>query len=48
MGMWIGKGRKARRSYGFDEVALVPGNLTINPIYILRKTFYGFFYGWCC
>ncbi|MFH1305386.1 MAG: GuaB3 family IMP dehydrogenase-related protein [Candidatus Omnitrophota bacterium] len=31
MGMWVGKGRKARRSYGFDEVALVPGNLTINP-----------------
>ncbi|MBU1084680.1 MAG: GuaB3 family IMP dehydrogenase-related protein [Candidatus Omnitrophota bacterium] len=31
MGMWVGRGRKARRSYGFDEVALVPGNLTINP-----------------
>lgn len=31
MGMWIGIGRKARRSYGFDEVALVPGELTINP-----------------
>ncbi|MFH1797783.1 MAG: GuaB3 family IMP dehydrogenase-related protein [Candidatus Omnitrophota bacterium] len=31
MGMWIGKGRKARRSYGFDEIALVPGALTINP-----------------
>ena len=31
MGMWIGRGRKARRSYGFDEIALVPGNLTINP-----------------
>jgi IMP dehydrogenase len=31
MGMWVGIGRKARRSYGFDEVALVPGNLTINP-----------------
>ncbi len=31
MGMWVGKGRKARRSYGFDEVALVPGELTINP-----------------
>lgn len=31
MGMWIGKGRKARRSYGFDEVALVPGRFTINP-----------------
>jgi IMP dehydrogenase len=31
MGIWVGKGRKARRSYGFDEVALVPGPLTINP-----------------
>jgi IMP dehydrogenase len=31
MGMWVGIGRKARRSYGFDEVALVPGSLTINP-----------------
>jgi IMP dehydrogenase len=31
MAVWIGKGRKARRCYGFDEVALVPGSLTINP-----------------
>lgn len=31
MGMWVGIGRKARRSYGFDEVALVPGDCTINP-----------------
>ena len=31
MGMWIGIGRKARRCYGFDEVSLVPGKLTINP-----------------
>ena len=31
MGMWVGRGRKARRCYGFDEVALVPGNITINP-----------------
>lgn len=31
MGMWIGRGRKARRCYGFDEVALVPGAVTINP-----------------
>ena len=31
MGLFVGKGRKARRCYGFDEVALVPGNLTINP-----------------
>ncbi len=31
MGMWIGRGRKARYCYGFDEVALVPGPVTINP-----------------
>ena len=31
MGMWVGRGRKARRSYGFDEIALVPGSVTINP-----------------
>lgn len=31
MGMWIGRGRKARRCYGFDEIALVPGDITINP-----------------
>ncbi len=31
MGEWLGRGRKARRSYGFDEIALVPGNVTINP-----------------
>src|ERR1700716_1557832 len=27
----IGIGRRARRSYGFDEVALVPGGVTLNP-----------------
>ena len=31
MGMWLGRGRKARRAYGFDEIALVPGSVTINP-----------------
>jgi IMP dehydrogenase len=31
MGQWIGKDRKARRCYGFDEIALVPGEITINP-----------------
>jgi len=31
MGMWIGKNRKARVTYGFDEIALVPGAVTINP-----------------
>ncbi len=31
MGMWIGRNRKARFTYGFDEIALVPGDVTINP-----------------
>ncbi len=30
MGLFIGKERKARRCYGLDEVALVPGSKTIN------------------
>ncbi len=31
MAEWIGIGRRARRCYGFDEIALVPGTVTINP-----------------
>lgn len=31
MADWIGIGRRARRCYGFDEVALVPGMATVNP-----------------
>jgi len=31
MGMWIGRNRKARVTYGFDEIALVPGDVTLNP-----------------
>src|SRR2546423_15049472 len=31
MGMWVGRGRKARAAYGFDDIALVPGTLTVNP-----------------
>ncbi len=31
MGEFIGRGRKARRCYGFDEIALVPGTVTVNP-----------------
>ena len=27
----LGRGKRARRAYGFDEVALVPGRITINP-----------------
>lgn len=31
MGEYIGIKRKARRCYGFDEIALAPGKVTINP-----------------
>ena len=31
MDIELGRGRTARRAYGFDEVALVPGRVTINP-----------------
>lgn len=31
MAEWIGINRRARRCYGFDEIALVPGMATINP-----------------
>jgi len=31
MAMFIGRNRKARTTYGFDEIALVPGSVTINP-----------------
>jgi len=31
MAEWIGIGRRARRCYGFDEIALVPGAQTLNP-----------------
>ena len=27
----LGRGKRARRAYGFDEVALVPGRVTMNP-----------------
>jgi len=27
----VGRGKRARRAYGFDEIALVPGKVTINP-----------------
>jgi IMP dehydrogenase len=30
-GFYIGRGKKARKAYGFDEVALVPGRKTIDP-----------------
>ncbi len=31
MAEWIGIGRRARRCYGFDEIALAPGKVTVNP-----------------
>ncbi len=31
MGMWVGRGRKARIAYGFDDISLVPGTVTVNP-----------------
>ena len=31
MAEWIGIGRRARRCYGFDEIALVPGTTSRNP-----------------
>ncbi|MCE5251725.1 GuaB3 family IMP dehydrogenase-related protein [bacterium] len=31
MSEYISRGRKARRCYGFDEIALVPGDVTFNP-----------------
>ncbi|MBI3996461.1 MAG: GuaB3 family IMP dehydrogenase-related protein [Candidatus Omnitrophica bacterium] len=32
MAEWIGIGRRARRCYGFDEIALVPGAVSMNPL----------------
>ncbi len=31
MAEWIGIDRRARRCYGFDEIALVPGLISVNP-----------------
>ncbi|MGC8976251.1 MAG: GuaB3 family IMP dehydrogenase-related protein [Candidatus Ratteibacteria bacterium] len=31
MAMWVGINRKARVCYGFDDISLVPGDLTLNP-----------------
>ena len=31
MADWIGRDRRARRCYGFDDVSLVPGMVTVNP-----------------
>jgi len=40
MAEWIGIGRRARRCYGFDEIALVPGAQTVNPSEV--NTSFGF------
>lgn len=32
MSIIIGRGKEARRAYGIDEIALVPGNRTLDPI----------------
>ncbi len=29
--MFIGRGKPTRRAYGFDEIALVPGSITLDP-----------------
>jgi len=31
MAFFIGRDREARRAYGFDEIAIVPGSVTVNP-----------------
>ena len=31
MPFFIGKDKEARRAYGFDEVAIAPGEVTVNP-----------------
>src|SRR5882672_5444491 len=31
MAFFVGRDREARRAYGFDEIALVPGTVTVNP-----------------
>src|ERR1035437_7602641 len=31
MAFFTGRDREARRAYGFDEIALVPGDMTVNP-----------------
>ena len=28
----IGRGKRARRAYGIDEIALVPGRRTLDPL----------------
>ena len=39
MGMWVGRGRKARAAYGFDDIALVP-TFVLTPLTYLGGVFY--------
>lgn len=41
MAEWIGIGRRARRCYGFDEIALAPGRITRNPEEVSIKWEFG-------
>jgi len=41
MAMWIGINRKARICYGFDDISLMPGKITINPEEVDIKTSIG-------
>ncbi len=41
MAMWIGINRKARVCYGFDDISLVPGNITLNPEEVDITTYIG-------
>lgn len=31
MAFFIGRDKEARRAYGFDEVAILPGSITVDP-----------------
>src|ERR1700731_1138083 len=38
MAFFVGRDREARRAYGFDEIALVPGAVTVNPEEVKIRT----------
>lgn len=41
MSFFVGRDREARRAYGFDEIALVPGAVTVNPEEVQLTTHIG-------
>src|SRR5260221_12304483 len=41
MAFFVGRDREARRAYGFDEIALVPGAVTVNPDEVEISTMIG-------